>query len=250
MSEEVIGALQRRIDELEDEATRLEVQVVDLKGRLAEEDDALDRRRTELRLSYIGTIQAMSLAIEAKDPYTQGHSELVTKYSLALAREMGHSWSDLERIQIAAMLLDVGKIAVPQEILMKTTPLNEEEMRLMRTHVEHGARILEPVIYPWEVSSLVFQHHERFDGSGYPKGFEGDQIAPEARILGLVDSFCAMITDRAYRGAHTHEQVIGHIRENSGKLFDPDVVRAFDRLLKKDEEEIFRELTEFVGDGS
>jgi HD-GYP domain-containing protein (c-di-GMP phosphodiesterase class II) len=240
-------ALERRVDELEAENTRLALRVADLEGRLEDEDEAIAVRDRELRLSYIGTIQAISRAIEAKDPYTQGHSALVTKHAMALARELGTPWSEIERIQIAAMLLDVGKIGVPGEILVKTTPLTAEEFAVLRTHVAIGAKILEPVVYPWEVSSLVYQHHERIDGSGYPRGLVGEDIVPEARLLGLVDSFCAMITDRAYRGAFTHADTIAFLRDNAGKLFDPAMVAAFERLLARGEDEIFRDLDEFAG---
>ena len=247
MSERELEALRRRVAELEAENVRLALKAADLEGKLEEEDETLDRQRAELRLSYLGTIQAISRAIEAKDPYTQGHSALVTKYSVALARELGHPWHALERIQIAAMLLDVGKIGLPQEVLGKTTPLTDKEIAVLRTHVEIGATILEPVVYPWSVSTLVYQHHERMDGSGYPKGLPGDEILPEARILGLVDSFCAMITDRAYRGAFTRADAVAFIRDNAGKLFDREAAAAFERMLARGEDEIFRDLAEFVG---
>ena len=247
MSELEIKALSGRIEELEARNTMLELKLLEVSSQLDDEDVQLEEGRRQLRLSYLGTIQAISRAIEAKDPHTQGHSELVTKYSMALARETGCSWTDLERIQMAAMLLDVGKIGIPRTILTKTDPLTPEEQAILQTHVEIGAKILEPIIYPWEIASLVYQHHERIDGSGYPRGLVADRIAPMARILGLVDAFCAMITERAYRSAHAREDTLTHIRDNAGILFDAEVVAAFDQVLARGEKQIFRELSEFAG---
>lgn len=246
MSDQQYREMQKQIEELEEQKIQLEFQVASLKSRISEEGQALQRQKNELRIAYLGTIQTISRSIEAKDPYTKGHSELVTKYSMALAQELKYPWDRMEKIQIAAMLLDVGKIGIPRTILLKTTPLSAQEQQLLQSHVEIGAKILEPVVYPWDISTLVYEHHERLDGSGYPRGLTGKAIGLESRILGLVDSFCAMITDRAYRGAFTREQAVSYIRENSGTLFDPQVVAAFDRLLERDEEVIFRDLGDLV----
>jgi len=237
-----IKDLQARINQLEDENTRLRILVEDLKGALEDDSDHLEKERVKLRLSLVATIQALARAIEAKDPFTQGHSELVSKFAMAVAHEIGLPWDQVERIQMAGMLLDVGKIGVPQEILLQPSELSAQEAEIMRKHVEISAKILEPIIYPWSISTFVYQHHERLDGSGYPRGLSGEEISMEAKILGLVDSFVAMSNDRAYRKAHSRSDVLDYLKDNSGKLFDSEVVEAFLAIIGRGEEAIFSEV--------
>lgn len=191
--------------------------------------DELENRQ---RLFFHTTI-ALAAAIEAKDPYTHGHTERVTNLSLEIARrlikENPLDLDDkfLENLRIAALLHDIGKIGIPESILNKEGKLTEEERKKMQSHSLVGATILQP-IKELEFAILgVKYHHERFDGKGYPEGLNGDSIPLIAAIIGVADSFDAMITDRPYRKAKSKEEVVAEIQRLSGQQFHPQVVSAF-----------------------
>jgi HD-GYP domain-containing protein (c-di-GMP phosphodiesterase class II) len=133
-------------------------------------------------------------------------------------------------------LLDIGKIGISGDILTKKEDLTAEERKVLETHVSIGAQIVEPIIYPWDVSTLVYQHHERLDGSGYPERLRGDDITLEARILGLADSFVAMIVRRAYRDAHGETEVLEYLRREADRTFDHGCVNALQEALSTDAE--------------
>lgn len=195
--------------------------------KLRESVEQLGMLNVTLRETFLGAVRALSAAVEARDPYTAGHSERVCRYSVALARKLGLSPEEVEGIQVAAILHDLGKLAVPSELLAKPGELTQHEMALVRTHSEASAKIIEKVRFPWEVQPVVVQHHERHDGKGYPAGLKEDEIYLGARILALADAYDALTSYRPYRPARTIPEALEELRRNSGTQFDPRLVEAF-----------------------
>jgi putative nucleotidyltransferase with HDIG domain len=180
-----------------------------------------------------GTLQALARAVDAKSPWTAGHSERVTRIALDIAHEMGLSDDELRVLRSGALLHDIGKIGVSRLILDKSSKLNEEEIGVIRSHPLIGERILEPIVAFQQVLPIVSQHHEHFDGSGYPRGTKGSAINPGARILSVADVYDAMTSVRPYRQARSHEVAVETIRNGSGSQFDPAVVEAFFRIIER-----------------
>lgn len=180
----------------------------------------------ELHWLNRGTIEALANAVDAKSPWTAGHSERVTKLSLRIGREMKLSLRELEMLELGGLFHDMGKLGVPGSILDKKDCLTEEEFAIIRTHPEKGAEILGPIRAYQEAIPIVAQHHEKFDGSGYPLGLAGEEIALGARILAVADVFDALYSSRPYRGGWELERVIAFLKENAGSDFDPQVVNA------------------------
>lgn len=180
-----------------------------------------------LRHNYFSIIQALAAAIDAKDPYTHGHSARVAEYAMATATVMGLPTATVETIQAAGYLHDVGKIGIPELILTKPGKLTDEEFAIIKTHPEISARILSPVTFNGEVATMVRYHHERYDGSGYPDGVKGQNIPLEARILAVADSFDAMTSDRPYRPALDYSVAKQELVKCSGTQFDPEVAAKF-----------------------
>jgi len=233
-----------KIQHLQGENARLQAEVHALTAALSKGQESLAASEIRLKLAYLATIQVLVQAVEIKDPYTVGHSNMTAKVAVAIARRLKSGDEDCERLRIAALLLDIGKLGVSRKLLTKRDPLPEEERRLLEEHVQFGAQIIEPVIYPWEVAALVYQHHERIDGSGYPEGLTGDQMDFEAKILGLADAFVAMLADRAYRKAYDEAEVLAYFREQAGKTFDSGCVAALEAVLGKDAQ-LREELTHY-----
>ena len=219
------------IEKIREENARLQAEIKSLRKALAKEDEALATNEIRLKLAYLSTIQALVRAIEAKDPYTVGHSNMVSRIAVTIARKVDMSEDEFERVRIAANLMNLGKIAVDKEILLKREGLSEEEREVIKTVPKIGAGIVEPIIYPWDVASLIYQAHERMDGSGYPEGLRGDAIDLEARVIGLADAFVAMISKRAYRDAHGEEEALAYFRGEAGKAFDHDCVEALAEVI-------------------
>lgn len=187
----------------------------------------------ELQELYMKTVQALTEAIDVKDHYTKKHSENVTEYASAIAREMGLSHKKREIVINAAKLHDIGKIGVHDYILTKTGKLTPEEWGEMKSHSLKGVKILEPLTFLSDVVEVIKHHHEHYDGSGYPDGQKGDEISVEAKIMSVADAYDAMTTKRAYAAAMTKEKAIEDLKRQSGKQFDPAVVRAFLKVLKR-----------------
>jgi putative nucleotidyltransferase with HDIG domain len=187
----------------------------------------------DLRESYYRTVQALVAAVEAKDPYTQWHSTNVAKYAVAVARDMGMSPSRLEEIHISAILHDVGKIGISELIIGKRDRLNRDEFDIMKGHPAHGIRILEPIGFSADIIKAIYEHHERFDGKGYPQGLAGEQITLAARILNVADTIDAMISERPYRGIRSSNEVLLELERESGLQFDPQVVASAKQLIEK-----------------
>jgi len=182
--------------------------------------------------NFSGTVDKIKKIVEEveeKDGYTKDHCMRIMKLSMALGQKLGLSSHDLYRLNLASYLHDVGKIKIPDHILMKPGNLTEEEWSIIKNHPTYGKEILEETNLPLlvDAAKIVEQHHERYDGSGYPKGLKGDEIMIEAAIIAVADSYDAMTSDRVYRKAMSKERVIYEIIQGSGSLYHPDVVQAF-----------------------
>lgn len=187
----------------------------------------LYRRYLELRLAYADTIRSLIGALEAKDPYTRGHSERVSVYAASLGTAMGLESKALERLEYAALLHDLGKLSVPQAVLTKPGRLAPDEMDQIRKHPARGAEMVRRIPPLRDLAEMVSQHHERIDGKGYPDGIPGGSMALEARILAVADCYDAMTTTRAYRAALSREQALSELAEGCDTQFDAQVVRCF-----------------------
>jgi putative nucleotidyltransferase with HDIG domain len=190
----------------------------------------VQRQFTELKALQLGTLEALARAIDAKSSWTAGHSQRVTVLGVRIAEEMGLPASSVEEMRAGGLLHDIGKLGVPGRILDKPGALTDEEFAIMKQHPEMGARILAPLTPYAAVIPIVMEHHERFDGSGYPRGLAGEQISLGGRIFAVADVFDAMSSDRPYRRAHTTSEVVAYVAGQSGRMFDPVVVAAFLRL--------------------
>jgi HD-GYP domain-containing protein (c-di-GMP phosphodiesterase class II) len=185
-----------------------------------------------VKTNYFAAIQSLVNALEANDTFTKGHSERVTQLSLQLGQYIGLDYKELETLEHAAILHDIGKLGVDTLILQKRGKLTVSEYALIQTHPAIGNEILRPIGTLQDVRTTIIQHHERYDGRGYPKGLKGSEISLKSRILSIVDTFDAMMTDRPYRNALTIEQVFDELKTNSGTQFDPHVVQMFVEMIK------------------
>ncbi|MFA5287427.1 MAG: HD domain-containing phosphohydrolase [Candidatus Omnitrophota bacterium] len=210
----------------------LEKQNIMLAQRIEESTRNLTRLYEDLRSTYMRTIKVLAQAIDARDHYTHSHSENVAKYAVIIAIKMGLPAKDVEVIRQACELHDLGKIGIEDSILMKPGPLTDEEWIQIRKHPIIGAQILEPLTFLNDVIDLVRQHHEHYDGKGYPEGRKGEDILLGARIINLADAYEAMISARSYREVpFTKEEAVDEIKKKSGTQFDPKVVKAFLKVL-------------------
>ena len=200
-----------------------------LRVALTENEKLLERTKR----AYLSTITSLARTIEAKDPYTGGHTERVAEYALMLARELGFAEEDLHPVEVGAVIHDIGKIGIPDRILLKPGRLDTDEFAEMRRHPEISSYILDELELPPIVRDMARNHHERFDGRGYPDGLAGKDIPLAARILTVADAFDAMTSDRPYRRALSHEVAAAEIRRNAGSQFCPDVVAALEVCLAR-----------------
>ncbi len=198
--------------------------------------EELERGREELHGLYKATVESFALAIDAKDRYTQEHIQRVKLYATDLAREMDLTEAEQKAVEYGALLHDIGKIAIPESILCKPGKLTPEEFETMKTHTIIGARILEPVRFPFPVAEVVRSHHERYDGTGYPDGLVGEAIPIGARILAVTDVYDALTTDRSYRRAWSHAETILYLQTHMGSHFDPMIVSTFLRVLRREDD--------------
>jgi response regulator RpfG family c-di-GMP phosphodiesterase/pSer/pThr/pTyr-binding forkhead associated (FHA) protein len=198
---------------------------------------AVDNARLcdELQNSYHQTLQSLVNAIEAKDPYTMGHTARVAKLSVGIGRELGFNAKRLERLKMAADLHDIGKIGVKEGIINKAGALTDEEYEDIKTHVEMGEKILRPITFLADLLPYIRGHHEKWDGTGYPDGLKGEATPLEGRIIALADAFDAMTTQRTYNKPLTFQQAIDRIKQSAGRHFDPFVVDGFARLMDRNQ---------------
>lgn len=187
----------------------------------------------DLRKSFLSTIEALVQAIEAKDSYTSGHSRRVTKYSLEIGRYLGLSSKEMEMIRFCGLLHDIGKIGISDNLLNKPSRLSKREYETIKKHPVIGKKIVEKVKFLKEGLALIYHHHERYDGKGYPDGLKGGEIPLLARILSVADAFDAMVSERPYRRALTVQEAIKELINGSGTQFDPLITRIFCLILKR-----------------
>jgi len=195
-------------------------------ARLADGPSALPQ-------SILETVTSLAYAIDAKDQYTQGHSQKVSAYAALLAEAIGLSEAEVEEIRLGAVLHDVGKVGIPEQILNKSGPLNPEEWETMKTHVTFGGRLLEPLRPLARIRQMVLHHHEFFDGSGYPEALTGKNIPLGARIVTIADSYDTITSDRSYKKGRTADQALGELERCAGTQFDPELVEAFVRAMRQ-----------------
>jgi len=188
-----------------------------------------------LHESYLSIIRALVSALELKDSHTRGHSEAVTKYTAALAKKLKLSPQEIESIEVAAVLHDIGKIGVQESILNKSEKLDDEEWKEIKRHPEFSYKILKEVNFPWDVKPIIYAHHERYDGKGYPAGLKGEKIPLGAKILAVADTFAAMTSDRAYRKGLSKEMAIEELKRVAGTQLDPELVKVFVEMLMSKE---------------
>ncbi|MBU4448504.1 MAG: HD domain-containing protein [Proteobacteria bacterium] len=188
------------------------------------EEGRLKALLSRLKSSFHGIVDAVAEAVEIKDPQTAGHQRRVAQLAVAIAREMDFSLNRLEGIRVAGLLHDIGKIAIPIEILNKPGELNHLEGEFIKSHCQAGFDLLKNIDFPWPVLQAILQHHERLDGSGYPAGLTDQDIILEARILGVADVMAAMVCARSYGPAQGIDQALEEIHQKAGILYDPEVV--------------------------
>jgi response regulator RpfG family c-di-GMP phosphodiesterase len=213
------------------------------------EYNALLERRVEeatreLHVAYRATLEALGSALDSRDVGTEAHSRRVHGYALATAREYGVPEADLPDLEHGVLLHDIGKIGIPDAILLKTGPLTAEEWQTMRRHPEIGKRLIESVPFLRGAVPIIYCHHEKWDGSGYPRGLRGEEIPLAARIFSVVDAFDAMTFDRPYSTAIPFDAAYSEIKRCAGSHFDPSVVEAFLRVPESRLEEIRRKSVE------
>ena len=181
-------------------------------------------------------VEAISKKMDWRDPYTASHQKRVGRIAMAIGRQLGWDEDRVEALYMAAMLHDIGKMAVPSEILTKPSRLTDLEMKLVQEHVEAGYQILKDIPFPWPIADMVRQHHERLDGSGYPRKLMGDQICEEGRVLAVADTLEAMATHRPYRPAKGLPAALEEIKAESGIKLDAKVVDAAFKLIEGENE--------------
>jgi putative nucleotidyltransferase with HDIG domain len=233
-------ALKRHHDRLEITVRERTAELTRLNRQLTAEIAERLRAEEKLQLSYRrlqglldDVVNAMSLTVEERDPYTAGHQRRTAALATALARELRLPYQDVEGVRMAGLIHDIGKISIPAEILSKPGRLNQAEMLLIRRHPAVAYDILRQIDFPWPVDRIVYQHHERLDGSGYPLGISGSAILLQSRILSVADVVETIESHRPYRPGLGREEALREITVHRGILYDASVVDACLRLFRK-----------------
>ena len=203
-------------------------------------NDELKTTYDKLESAYMETIEILRFTVEAKDAYTRGHSDRVSAYSVLIGEALGLSEDDLKTLKIGGLFHDIGKIGIPDSILLKTDKLDDEEYSEIKNHPAIGAHILSNATIFKDIIPIVKHHHERFDGHGYPGKLKGEEIPYLARIATVADSFDAMTSKRSYRDSLPIDVVEEEIKKNSGTQFDPEIAEVFLKILDEQPEEIRR----------
>ena len=222
----VANALRRRKLEIDNKQHRKNLEKV-----VAERTKALQITLNDLQNAMEGIIQAMAKTVEMRDPYTAGHQRRVSTLACTIAQEMNLSKSRIQGIKMAGNIHDLGKISVPAEVLSKPTRLTEAEFSIIKSHPKTGHDILNGIEFPWPIAQIVYQHHERMDGSGYPQGLSGEEILMESRIMAVADVVEAMASHRPYRPALGIEKALEEISKNKNTLYDADAADACLKLF-------------------
>jgi len=220
-----------------------------LERMIEQRTQELDGAVRSLESAYRMTLNALVAALETRDLETHGHSERVVSFSLRLGRELGLGEEETRSLEFGSLLHDIGKIGVPDAILRKPARLTEEEWQEMRLHPVHGRQILSGIEFLEGAARVVAQHHERWDGSGYPLGLRGEEIDMNARIFAVADAFDAITSDRVYRSGRGYEAALAEMEKCAGIQFDPRVVEAFRRIPPAEWERLRRRKTAAAGDG-
>lgn len=217
----------------ENEEYRLE-----LEEKVKHRTEALEKANKQLKSTLWATVNALSMVTEKRDPYTAGHSQRVSKLASLLAKELGLSDMRVDAVQIAGLLHDIGKIYVPSEFLSKPTRLEEHEMEVIKTHTTVGYDILKNIPYPWPIAEIVYQHHERQDGSGYPRGLKDGELHIESQLIAIADIIEAMSSHRPYRPALGIEKAIDEILKRRDTQYFAEGVDAFMRLYETKQDKV------------
>src|SRR5215212_7801495 len=211
-----------------------------LERMIEQRTEELDSALRSCECSYRMTLKALVAALEARDSETHGHSERVVNFSLRLGQELGLDAEQMRSLEFGSLLHDIGKIGVPDAILRKPAKLTEEEWVLMREHPLHGQKILRGIEFLEGAARVVAQHHEKWDGSGYPLGLRDEEIDLNARIFSVADAFDAITSDRVYRRGRTYKEAAVELDDFAGRQFDPTVVEAFHRVPRQEWDDIRR----------
>lgn len=216
-------------------SSALRRQRVELESRVYREnlEQMVADRTKKLEETLDGVIQVVTLSVETRDAYTAGHQRRVAGLAVAIGEEMGFTAYRAKGIRMAGMIHDLGKLSVPAEILSKPGRLSHVEFALIKAHPQAGYEILKGIQFPWPIAETIYQHHERRDGSGYPRGLKGEDIILEARIMAVADVVEAMASHRPYRPALGIEKALNEIETNMGLLYDAGVVKACVRLIRE-----------------
>jgi putative nucleotidyltransferase with HDIG domain len=222
-----IAALRKQVAERESQAAAKEQQLERYAADLRDTFKQERARAQQLADSYVATVRALANAVEARDAYTGKHAERVAAYAQEIARAMGSKLADDPQSEFGFLLHDIGKLAVPDRILFKPEPLDEEERTAIERHPLLGCQILEGIDFLGEAKAVVRSHHERWDGQGYPDGLAGEDIPLAARVFAVADTLDALTTDRPYRRGESLREAREVIAAGAGTQFDPQVVEAF-----------------------
>ena len=210
------------------------IKSVDQMKTIREVNEKLKKSNEQIERAYLESIQTLRYTVEAKDIYTRGHSDRVSDYAMLLGERLGLSQREVKTLKVGGLFHDIGKIGIPDHILSKEGSLSAEEFAEIKKHPEIGKRILKNATIFNDIIPIVYYHHEKFDGTGYPEGLKGEEIPYLARITTVVDTFDAMTSSRSYRKAIPIEKVIDEIRKNEGTQFDPKITEVFLDILKND----------------
>jgi putative nucleotidyltransferase with HDIG domain len=196
-------------------------------------EEEIKESLNQTKRTFEQTVAALSQLVEVRDPYTSGHQKKVADIATAIAKDLGLKKDTVEAIRLAALIHDIGKIAIPASILSKPGKLTDIERDMIETHPKIGYEIVKEIDFPYPIAKIILQHHEKIDGSGYPNGLKGKDIMQEAKIIVVADVFEAMSSHRPYREANTLKESFNEILKNSGVLYDADVVDSCVRVLSK-----------------
>lgn len=230
------------VDNQNEKLKSIEAGADDFLNKPVDLEELRARTRSLLRMKHLNdlldkadtVIAALANAIEAKDEYTEGHNDRVSRLAVMLGAAAGLSPKELDLVRMSGILHDIGKIGIPDSVLNKQGPLDAEEYAMITSHPRQGEKILKPLRSVMEIRDVVLFHHERFDGRGYPQGLAGEDIPFFARIVAIADSFDAMTTDRPYRRAFTRQEAIAELENGAGKMWDPRLITLFLQRLEPD----------------